>query len=79
MQGPSKQTRVVLWALSYYVMRRQLWGKVVFHHIDGSNNQLADWLARVAHEVGKEVDMLSCMLENVTLFSQPLWPFKEAS
>ena len=60
-------------------MRRQLRGKVVFHHIDGSNNQLTDWLARVTREVGKEVDMLGYMAEGVTLLWQPPWPFKEAS
>ena len=50
----------------------------MFCHIDHSNTQLADWLARVAHEVGKEVDMLGYMPEDVTLFLQLSWPFKEA-
>ena len=60
-------------------MHRQLWGKEVFYHIDHGNNKLADWLARVASEVGEEVDMLSYKPKDVTLFSQPPWPFKEAT
>ena len=59
-------------------MQRQLRGKVVFHHIDRSNNQLADWLVRVTCEVGKEVDILDYMPEDMMLFLQPPWLFKEA-
>ena len=48
-------------------------GPVVFLHVRRGNNQLADWLTRVAKALEQSAAVEKLLLNDVTLFSGPVW------
>ena len=53
-------------------LRKKVSGLVVFQHVGRGNNQLADWLTRVAKTLGQSAAVEKLLPNDVTLFSGPV-------
>ena len=54
-------------------LQKKVSGPVVFRHVRLGNNQLADWLMRVAKALGQSAAVEKLLPNDVTLFSGPVW------
>ena len=60
-------------------LRKKVSGPVVFRHVGRGNNQLVDWLMRVAKALDQSAAVEKLLPNDVTLFSGPVWdPTKSA-
>ena len=59
-------------------IQQQLGAHVTFRHVSRNVNQLADWLTRVAKQLGRSVDVVSTVPADLGLFASPPWDFKRA-
>ena len=60
-------------------LRKRISGPVVFRHVGCGNNQLIDWLTCVAKALEQSAAVEKLLLNDITLFSGPVWdPTKSA-
>ena len=60
-------------------LQKRVMGPVVFQHVGPGNNQLADWLTRVAKALEQSAAVKKLLPSDITLFSGPIWdPTKSA-
>ena len=60
-------------------LHKRVLGPVLFRHVGCGNNQLTDWLTRVAKALEQSAAVKKLFLNDITLFSGPVWdPTKSA-
>ena len=64
---------------SINALRRDMSCRLVFRHVERSNNAMADWLSNVAKHLDHSMDLTAYVPTTVGLFSEPPWPAEQVA
>ena len=59
---------------SINALRRDMSCRLVFRHVEQSNNAMADWLSNVTKHLDRSMDLTAYVSAMFGLFSDPPWP-----